>query len=137
MNPHGSWLDRLVVKAKADQKTFRIVNLASGKEAVDAIDISVIENQSTQSSSDKTGWMVDVRYQNAPESILFTQTYPTEEQARKVMEDLSKVAAEVEGLIKSEKFDEAKEATQDFMKKMTANTGQPPVEENTETESVA
>ncbi len=136
MNAHDNWLAGLVLRARADQKTFRVVNLASGKEAIDAIDISVLQDSAEQSSASSTGWVVDVRFQNAPEQVLFTQVFPTEEQARKVMADLSSVAAEVEGLIKSEDFEAAREKTQDLMKKMTANTAQPVVEENTETESV-
>ncbi len=130
MQAHNHWLSRLVLRAKTDQKTFRIVNLASGKDDIDAIDISVIQNTSEESASDKTGWMVDIRYQNAPSTVLFTQTYPTEEQARKVFDDFVMFVAEVEGLIKSEKFDEAKEKTEGLMKKFKANTGQAPVVDN-------
>lgn len=127
---HTAWLSRLALNAASYQKTFRVVNLASGRDDADAIDISLMQNQATESASDKTGWQVDVRYQKAPDTVLFTETYPTEGQAKKVYEDLVMLAAEVEGLIKSEKFDEAKQKTEALMKKFTANSGQAPVSEN-------
>lgn len=129
MHGHSDWLNNLLIRAKADQKTFRIVNLASGREDVDSIDISVMQDSAQQSSADQTGWMVDIRYQNAPDSVLFTQVYPTEDQARKVFSDLSLVAAEVEGLIKAEKFEEARAKTEELTKKFAANSGQTPVAE--------
>lgn len=130
MYAHESWLTKLALRAKSDQKSFRIVNLASGRADVDTIDISVIQDQPVESAADKTGWMVDIRYQNAPETPLFSQTYPSEEQARKIYDDLVMVVAEVEGLIKAEKFDEAKAATEALMLKLKANTGNTPVSEN-------
>jgi hypothetical protein len=130
MKSHGDWLFGLALKAKTDQKSFRIVNLASGKEDVDAIDISVLQNQAEESASDKVGWVVDIRYTNAPLSPLFLHIYPSESQARKVFEDFSMFCGEIEGLIRSEKFEEAKTKTEELVRKFKANTAQPPVSEN-------
>jgi len=129
---HKSWI-RLLVHAKSDQKTFRIVNLASKNNDVDAIDISIIQNEPSandESSAEKVGWVVDIRYKNAPDTVLFTATYPSEDQARKIMEDLSNLAAEVEGLIRKEDFEQATTKTKALMDKFKANSTQPPVEEN-------
>lgn len=125
---HSLWAQQFV--AKSDKKSFRIV-APKGNHEVAEIDISVLPNQGTPgaSTAEPTGWVVDCRYTNAPSVTLFTATYPTEDLARKVMEDLSAVAAEVEGLLRQEKFDEAGEKTKSLLEKMKANSGEPPVEE--------
>jgi hypothetical protein len=125
---HSRWAQQF--RARADKKSFRIVD-PKGDHDVSEIDISILPNQAQAggSTAEATGWMVSVVYTNAPSVTLFTQTYPTEDLARKVLEDLSAVAAEVEGLLRAEKFDEAGEKTQALLEKFKANSGQPPVEE--------
>ena len=52
------------------------------------------------------------------------------EMMKEVMEDLSMAAAEVEGLMKQEDFENAKIKTDELIKKFDANSAEPPIEEN-------
>jgi len=131
LQAHSLWAQRFQVRGGTTDKTsFRIVD-PKGNHEVAEIDLSVLANKAGagDSAAEPTGWMVDCRYTNAPSVTLFTATYPTEDLARKVMEDLSAVAAEIEGLLRQEKFDEAGEKTKALLEKFKANSGQPPVEE--------
>jgi hypothetical protein len=114
------------------QKSFTIADSRGEANSSVVIDITMIPNPQAPEpnqpgAAEATGWMVDVRYNNAPEIELFTKTFPTEEQAQAVMDDFSKLAAEVEGLIKQEKFEEAAQQTEALQKKFTANSSEPPV----------
>ena len=136
---HASWLSdlRRLLRKKGtmilaqNQKTFRIMDPTGQEESVHAVDITIVDNSGT-AGAEQTGWVVDVRYKNAPDQVVFTATQPTEQQARDVMSDLSTVAAEIEGLIRQEDFEGARERTNEFLKKMKANSGEPHVEEQEE-----
>ncbi len=112
---------------EANQKTFKILDPKSGDDAVRDIDISVFKNQQEpgDSSAEGTGndWLVQVGYSMAPEVTLYSEHFSNEKTARDLMEDFSKLAAEIEGLIKSEDFQSAKEQSAAFEKKCSANTG--------------
>jgi uncharacterized protein YfcZ (UPF0381/DUF406 family) len=102
---------------------------SSKKDEVLSVEISIGNDEASESSAERTGWVVDVRYTNAPDTTIFNQTFPSEAQAKKVMDDLVNLAAEVEGLIRQEKFEDAKKRSGDFLKKTKANSQQPNVEE--------
>ena len=124
LQEHSLWLGRF--RAAATKKSFRIVS-PKGEKDVAEIDISILHDQPAPGGSiaEQPGWVVDVRYSRAPDVVLFTATYVSEDLARKVMEDLSLVAAEVDGLLRQEKFDEASEKTKALLNKFKANGGQP------------
>jgi hypothetical protein len=112
----------------ADKKSFRIVDSKSPKNA-ENVDISILPDQPglDGSTAETPGWVVDVRYSNAPDVVLFNKSYIDESTARKVMDDLSMVAGEVEGFLRQEDFEKAQEATKKFLDKLHANSGQSPV----------
>ena len=128
---HSLWATQFL-KA-ADKKSFRIVDSKNPKNA-ENIDISVLPDQPGPdgSSAEQPGWMVDVRYTNAPDVVIFNKSYVDEKTARAVMDDLSMVAAEVEGHLRSEDFEKAQISTKKLLDKMHANSGSGPVtpEEN-------
>lgn len=127
---HENWKRAILGEGQVDQKTFRVVDPLGQETTPAEIDITFFDNSQAESAAEEVGFMIDVRLHNAPDQVLFTGTYPTEEQARQVMEDLSQAAAEVEGLLKQEDFENAKIKTDELMKKFDANSGEPPVEEN-------
>ena len=126
LGAHALWAGQFL--RAADKKSFRIVDSKNPKNA-ENIDISIIQDQPglDGSSAEKPGWVIDVRYTNAPEVTLFNQSYVDEPTARKVMDDLSMVAGEVEGFLRGENFEKAQEATKKLLDKMHANSGQAPV----------
>ncbi len=123
---HAAWRHRF--QAKVDKKTFRLADSKNPRHA-ENVDLSILQDapEAGGSSAEHAGWVVDVRYTNAPDVILFSQNYVDEATARKVMDDLAVVAGEVEGFLRQEKFDKAAEKTKEFMDKMAANSGQTPV----------
>ena len=82
---------------------------------------------SDDSSAEPEGWAVTVSYKAAPDTYLFQRTFPTEREAQGAYDDLANVAAEVEGLVRQEKFEEADQATADLLDKMKANSGVTPI----------
>lgn len=124
---HSNWAQEILGTAPA-KKTFRIVDSKSPKEAT-SIDISLLQDAAGAegASAEQPGWVVNVQYSNAPDVILFNQTYVSEDMARKVMDDLAMVAGEVEGLLRKEEFEKAQAKTTELINKMHANSGQAPV----------
>ena len=109
-------------------KTFRLSDQDDPRQAAN-VDIAILPNQVGKdgSAAQHPGFVVTVCYSNAPSVSLFNQTYPDQGTAQKVMDDLSLVAGEVEGLLRSEDFEKASEKTKDFLNKCSANSGQSPV----------
>jgi hypothetical protein len=130
LQTHSEWLRTFGFRAIADKMSFRIMDPHNEGE-ITSIDISIQQNAAAPGSSyaEPPGWIVDVRYTNAPSIILFTQTYPTRDLAEKVMSDLSKPANDAQALIRKGDFEGAMEKTKILMDYFKSNTGQPPVEE--------
>lgn len=126
LGAHALWAAQFL--KGADKKSFRIVDSKSPKQA-ENIDISIIPNQPglDGASAETPGWLIDVRYTNAPDVVLFSKSFLDEPTARKVMEDLSMVAGEVEGFLRAEDFEKAQIATKKLLDKMHANSGSGPV----------
>jgi len=122
---HASW-KRLLLKAD-QQKTLKIVAPEQQDMSVQEIDISLLSDQASESSAEPTGQMVDVRWSAAPDTVLFTHVYPSSEEAQRVFDDLVKLAAEVEGLIRSEDMDAAKEKSKELAQKFKSNSSEPPI----------
>ncbi len=102
----------------------------SGVEnSVSPISISITPAPATGSAADVTGYMVQVCYTQAPDILLFTSTFPTQDVAQKVYEDLCNVAAECEGEIKKEDFEKAQASTKAFMDKCKANSSTTPTQQ--------
>ncbi len=132
MLSHGLWAS-LVVAEGAFEKRYK---LYEGGEAREVILTLVDSSQKggegmapdQASAARPGGWRVTMAYAVAPDKVIFDNTYATEKTARDVMTDLSRAAAEVEVLVRQEKFTEAEEATKGFLEKMQANTATPPIE---------
>jgi len=126
---HQQWLRSL--KAEPTQKTFKVLDPGGKDDSVHEIDISMLADgaETGESSADRTGWAIDVRYTQAPDVVLFTNTYPTEELAKQVMDDLATAAASVEGLIRQADFEGAQEAMQGLTKLFTSSSAEPPVQD--------
>lgn len=116
-----------ILAGTARQKSFRVIDSRGEEGAVVAINITMVPNSqaadpANPGAPDVVGWTISVSYENAPDIELFTKTFPTEKQAQMVMDDLSQATAEVEGLIKQQKFEEASQKTTDLEKMFTANS---------------
>ena len=121
---HRVWASSLL--GQQAQKTFRI---AEGKDVLE-ITLTFYPDQKKApegSSAEPEGFGVSVAYKAAPDTFLFQRTFPTEREARGAFDDLSKVAGEVEGLIRQEKMDEAVKATEAFKDKMKSNSSETPI----------
>ncbi len=129
LKPHGSWAAAL--SGQPTQKTFRI---AEGNDVVEIV-LTIMQDDgaSTESipeetsSAEPTGWTLSGTYKSAPDTVIFKRTFATETEARGAFDDLSKAAAEVEGLVRQEKMDEARKATDSFMTKCKSNSGETPI----------
>ena len=129
MKRHGVWAS--VLAGQAAQKTFRI---AQGGEVLEIV-LSVYPDErgapgvpaDETSSAEPEGWAVSVAYKSAPDTFLFSKTFPTEREGRGAFDDLSKASAEVEGLVRQEKLDEAEKATSTLMEKFKSNSGATPI----------
>lgn len=110
------------------QKTFKVLDPRGMDEQVHEIDISMMPAEAGEgdSSAEKTGYLVDVRYRSAPDVVLFSGVFPNEELAKKVMDDLATASATVEGLIRQADFDGAKTAMQDLAKLFKSASAEPP-----------
>jgi hypothetical protein len=127
---HGVWASMMA--GQTSQKTFRV---AEGGDVVEIV-LSVYPDQKAgndglppeeASSAEPEGWAVSVAYKAAPDTYLFSRTLPTEREGRGAFDDLVKAAAEVEGLVRQEKFEEAEKATTALMDKFKANSGETPI----------
>ncbi len=123
---HEAWLGSLKLGGQ-NQKSLRILD-PMGENKAKMIDITILDNSESE-GAEESGWVVDVRYQNAPDQTLFTLTQPTEGEARKIMDDLVSKASAIEGLIRQEDFEGARVATDEFLNTMSANTGESHIEE--------
>lgn len=124
---HEIW--KLSLKAAAAQKTFKVLDPEGRDGQVREVDITLLADASEggESSAEQTGWVVDVRYSNAPDVVLFTNTFPTEDLAKKVMDDLSNAAAEVEGKIRQADFEGAAESMTALNNLFKSSSAEPPV----------
>jgi len=121
---HGIWASSLI--GQQAQKSFRI---AEGNDIVEIV-LNILPDQKNApegSSAETEGWMVSVAYKAAPDTFLFSRTFPSEREARGAFDDLAKVSAEVEGLIRQEKTDEAVKATEELKKKLKSNSSETPI----------
>lgn len=130
MRAHGSWAAALA--AQPTQKNFRV---AEGDDIVELV-LTLLQDSpegndglpaSDASSAEPAGWAVSVRYKSAPDTVVFNRTFPTEREARGAFDDLSKASAEVEGLVRQEKLDEARKATESLMEKFKSNSSETPI----------
>ena len=126
MLSHKSWMN-LIAEA-VEQKSFNIMDPSGsidpeGSEGIREIDITLLQDEPGpgNSSAEKSGWVIHVRYSVAPDIIVFEQTYPSEDAAKRVYEDFIGLAAEIHGLIKAEQFEKAQEQSDELLKKMDAN----------------
>jgi hypothetical protein len=133
MLPHRIW--SALVLGQAQQKSARIyeggdvheilltlfTDEPNGKDGLPADQASTAE---------PAGWSVSVAYKVSPDTVIFQRTFPTEKEATDVFKDITMAAAEVEGLIRQEKLEEAQAATVSFMNKMKSNSSEPPTETN-------
>lgn len=130
MKAHGSWAADLA--AQPAQKSFRVAEGDDVVELVLSIFMDAPDGQDGMppqdaSSAEPSGWAVSVRYKAAPDTVLFNRTFPTEREARGAFDDLSKASAEVEGLVRQEKLDEARKATESLMEKFKSNSSETPI----------
>jgi hypothetical protein len=125
---HSAWARQFLKAESPAKKTFRVLDAKSPKQAVN-VDINLMQDKAPAdgTTAEYSGWVVTVTYTNAPDVVLFTQTYLDESTARKVMDDIGMVAAEVEGFLKKEDFEGAQKATKAFTDKLAANSGSQPV----------
>ena len=130
MRPHASWAADLA--GQPSQKTFKV---AEGNDVVEVV-LTIFQDEndaagqipeSDASSAHPQGWGLSCVYKSAPDTYIFQQTFPTEREARGAFDDLSKACAEVEGLIRSEKMEDARKATDALMTKMKSNSGDTPI----------
>lgn len=129
LRPHGSWAADLA--GQPTQKTFRI---AEGNDVVEIV-LTILQDDGQAagipadeaSSAEPIGWTLSGTYKSAPDTVIFKRTFPTEAEARGAFDDLSKSAAEVEGLVRQEKMDDARKATDAFMTKCKSNSGETPI----------
>jgi hypothetical protein len=125
--PQGVFL--AIIAGAADQKTFKIVDPRGPADSVREIDLTLVHGTGeAEAGAEPSPWVVDVRYSNAPDVELFTKNFTDEKTARTVMEDFSKLAAEIEGLVRAEKLDEAATKSAELEKKFTSNSSESPVE---------
>lgn len=124
---HAQWLQGF--RAAAAQKTFKVLDPMGRDDQVHEIDVSLLENQSGEgdSTAERAGWTIDCRYSAAPDVVLFTNTYATEDLAKNVMDDLSRAASEVEGLIRKADFEGAQEAMKALSNIFKSASAEPPV----------
>lgn len=133
---HQVWASALQAAEQGDtrqsiQKDFRVtsgdeivevaVNLYPDKKGGGGLD------QQQASSAEPEGWNVSVSYKSAPDTFIFSRTFPTEREGRGAFEDISKQAAEVEGFIRQEDMEKARGATQAFMDKLKSNSSATPI----------
>ena len=124
MRSHQIWAASIL--GTQVQKTFRI---SEGQEITEIV-LNLYPDErmgSDDSSAEPEGWAVSVYYKVAPDTFIFQQTFPTEREAQGAFDDLANVAAEVEGLVRQEKFEEADKATTALLDKMKANSGETPI----------
>lgn len=130
MKAHASWAAELA--GQPSQKTFRI---AEGDDVLEIV-LTLFQDENDAagqipepdaSSAHPQGWGLSAVYKSAPDTVIFKQTFPTEREARGAFDDLSKAAAEVEGLVRGEKMEEARKATDALMTKMKSNSGETPI----------
>lgn len=124
--PHKVWADA-VLNGPVQQKGFRIYEGGNPNDIL--ITMYQSQNQVPEGSNAEPGsWSVSVAYKSAPDEYLFQHSYLTDRQAKGVFDDLVNAAANCEGLVRQEKFDEAAEATQKLMDKFKANSSDTPNE---------
>ena len=123
-------LFRAILAGEAKQKEMTIFNGGESHLILLTLTAPEVQPESSQpnSSAEPAGWNVHITYKSSPESVIFNGAYISESEAEKVFDDLVMAAAEVEGLVKSEKNEEAATATQTFLNKCGANSGQIPAE---------
>jgi hypothetical protein len=115
----------LLVATGMAQKSFQVLDPKGGNEDVMTLNISLVPKQ-TEKGADTTA--VSIYYDNVPNDSLFYREYSDAGTAQGVFDDFSKIAAGVEGLLKQEKFDEARGASEALHKKFLANKGDTPME---------
>ncbi len=127
--PHSRF--RSILAGETIQKVLKIYTAAQPHE----IFITLFPNNpgeangQANSTAEPSGWAVNVAYKVSPESVIFNGSYPSQDQAKKIFDDLVNAAATVEGLIRGEKFEEAAKQTKIFLEKCGANSSERPVEE--------
>jgi hypothetical protein len=127
---HKIWAASLL--GQAVQKTFKV---AEGGDVVEIVISTYADSRGGKdglpaeeaSSAEPEGWAVSVAYKSAPDTFLFSRTFPTEREGQGAFNDLVTAAATVEGLVRQEKFEEAEKATADLMEKFKANSGETPI----------
>lgn len=131
---HRAWLEFIrpyLLEAQVAEfpmtKQFRILN-PSGTGEVEPIDISINRDQPMEggSSAEPSGWVVTVTPSKAPDTQMFSSTYPDQKTAEQVFDDLSLLAGEVEGKLKQSDFEGAGEASKAFQDRLKSNSGAAP-----------
>lgn len=120
-----------LIVGEAKQKILKIYNAGEPHDL--ALTLSPPEAQTEgdsqgNSSAEPNGWSVHVAYQASPDSVIFDKSFPGQEQATKIYDDIVKAVATVEGLIRSEKFEEAAAASKKLLEKLGANSAGVPME---------
>lgn len=81
-----------------------------------------------ESTAEPAGFSVSVAYKVSPDQVLFNKVFATEKEAVDAFSDIVNAAAEAEGLIRQEKFEDAAKASEAFLAKMKANSSEQPLE---------
>jgi len=130
---HSLWASLLVGEAK--QKVLKVYEGGDVHEIM----ITLYQDQpggagmspEQASTAEPAGWSVSIAYKVSPDTVIFERSFPTDKEAQDVFSDVVTSAAGVESLIRQEKFEEAAQATTDFLQKMKSNTSEVPTEVNT------
>ncbi len=106
------------------QKTFRVTEAAEVRELV----FTMQQKTATPAPSQDAGgvWNVSVSWKAAPDQVPFTRDFQSEKEAKDVFDDLCKEAAEVEGLIRSQKMEEAATKSSALMQRFESNSSETP-----------
>ncbi len=132
MLPHKIWVARLF--GQEGQKQLRICYKGSPTDVTLTIFNDAPQAQEdggSTSSAKPAGWTIQVAFVASPDNILLDRSFVSETEAKNAYGDLVKATAEVEGLIRQEKMDEASKKTDELIRKYSANSTQVPSDQST------
>ncbi len=133
MVSHALWLSALFGEAK--QKRLRICLKSHPTDIVLSLlnsNPSAMAEGVKPSDAEPGGWQIEVTYAASPDDLIFKKVLSSETEANQVFSDLIKATAEVEGLLRQEKIEEASKATDQLLTKFGANSSNLPSVNNPE-----
>ncbi len=127
--PHKIWASSLFA-AGTEQKRMRVCQDGAPTDVLLTLLNSAPGTTDGQpnSQAEPSGWSVQVAFAASPDTVLFNRPFVNESEARGAYKDLVSATAEVEGLLRQEKMEEATAATAKLFVKYGANSTNPPAD---------